>query len=105
MWEKPIDQICVPGLSERGSHLLLRFINLSDRSLVHPLSWRRFYGFVRYAHAHGARLDATALQAILAETGFSKLDAQRLSFLYEHSRAILRKPTPVFRAGRFWNDK
>jgi hypothetical protein len=105
MWNKSIEKISVPGLSKRGNSLLLRFINLSDRSLSHPLSWRRFHGFVCYAHAHRARLQAVDLQLVLEKSGFSAFDSQRLSLIYEHGRAILKKSTPVFRDNRFWGDR
>jgi hypothetical protein len=105
MWNKPVQTLTVPGLSERAKYLLHRFINLSDRSLAHPLSWRRFYGFVRYAHAHHARLTPFDLLLTLEACGFNQADAQRLSVIYEHGRAILSKSTPVFHSGRFWADK
>ena len=105
MWNDFIDELAVPGLSKRAQDLLHRFINLSDRSLSHPLSWRRFHGFVRYAHAHHARLTSTDLLLTLEACGFGKTDAERLSLVYEHGRAILRKSTPVFHSGRFYGDK
>jgi hypothetical protein len=105
MWNEPIVDQSVPGLSARAKYLLLRFINLSDRSLGHPLSWRRFYGFVRYAHAHHARLTPTDLLLHLHASGFKKPDAERLALVYEHARAVLKIGTPVYHSGRFWGDK
>jgi hypothetical protein len=105
MWENYLNELSVPGLSERAQTLLLRFVNLSDRSLSHPLTWRRFYGFVRYAHAHHARLTSTDLQLTLESSGFRKADAELLSHVYEHGRALLRKSTPVFRRGSIYGEK
>jgi hypothetical protein len=105
MWNELANQLSISGLSERGNRLLLRFINLSDRSLSHPSAWRRFYGFVRYAHTHRASLRSTDLQKALEKSGFSDTDAQDLSFIYEHGRALLQKRTPVFRDNRFWGEK
>lgn len=105
MWNELFQQIDVQGLSERGKILLLRFINTSDRSLVHPLAWRRFHGFIRYAHAHKARLHPAELRTLLKRSGFSDDDAAQLSLVYEHGRAILGTSTPVFHSGRFWGDK
>jgi hypothetical protein len=105
MWNEHIETLSVPGLSARATHLLCRFIALSDRSLAHPLAWRRFYGFVRYAHAHRARLTPDDLQATLVSCGFQTSDAQCLSLVYSHGRAIIKAGTPVFHSGRFWGDK
>jgi hypothetical protein len=105
MWNEFVHQIDVQGLSERGQTLLLRFINTSDRSLAHPLAWRRFHGFIRYAHAHRAGLQPAALGSLLKRSGFSDEDANQLSLVYEHGRAILTRSTPVFHSGRFWGDK
>jgi hypothetical protein len=105
MWTDFVQEAEVHGLSERGKSLLLRFINTSDRSLAHPLAWRRFHGFVRYAHAHSARLHPANLEAFLKRCGFSETDARQLSLVYEHGREILRISTPTFHSGRFWGDK
>ena len=105
MWNEFVQEVHAPGLSARGNLLLLRFINTSDRSLAHPLAWRRFHGFIRYAHAHGACLRASDLAAVLGRVGFNDADVARLSLVYEHGREILKTSVPVFHSGRFWGDK
>jgi hypothetical protein len=105
MWNEFAQEVDVPGLSVRGKSLLLRFINTSDCSLAHPLAWRRFHAFIRYAHAHRAGLRPIDLEKTLKRHGFAGSDAQQLSLIYEHGRAILCQGVPVFHSGRFWNDK
>jgi len=105
MWNDYVETLDVRGLSARGRRLLIQFINLSDRSMAHPLSWRRFYAFIRYAHAHRARLQSAELQAVLESTGFTTSDAQRLAIIYQHGRSILSQRIPVFHSGQFWADK
>jgi hypothetical protein len=105
MWETPLETLSVRGLSDRGRLLLLRFVNLSDRSLSHPLAWRRFYGFVRYAHAHRARLMSSDLQLTLESSGFRKADAELLSLIYTHGRGVLGQSTPIFRGDTFYGER
>ena len=99
MWEDFIQPDTLPGLSRGAQEILAVFINRANRQSLHPLDMRRFYGFVRYAHAHRAKMSGATLSKLLREHGFSELKAEQLSTAYDHGRAMLRCPCPTVRDG------
>lgn len=102
MWEHFVEAEAVRGLSPGAQKVFVRFLNLANRSSLHPLDWRRFYGFVRYAHAHRARMNSTNLSLLLQQHGFSAAKAESLAFVYGHGRKVLGARCPAVRGGKVY---
>ncbi len=103
VWDDFVHEVEIVGLSVRAQQLLIRFINCANRASLHPRDWRRYYGFVRYAHAHRARSTVSDIYVALLTSGFTEQKAQQLANVYGHGREILRASTPVFRDGRVYD--
>ena len=102
MWEDFVEPGSILGLSPGAQKVFVHFLNRANRASLHPLDMRRFYGFVRYAHAHHARMNGTTLSLLLQKHGFSSAKAETLGTAYEHGRALLRCGCPVVRGGKVY---
>ena len=102
MWEDFIEPEAILGLSPGAQMVFVQFLNRANRTSLHPLDMRRFYGFVRYAHAHHARMNGTTLSVLLQTHGFSSAKAESLAAAYEHGRAVLRCGCPKVREGKVY---
>ncbi len=85
-YESPIKYV---GYFCKGKGFL-SFVNLANKSYLHPLDMRRFYNFIRLCHARRVKLDQFQLQAYLEHAGFDEDIAKHLSTIYYHGRELLR---------------
>ena len=102
MWDQFVEPDSVPGLSSGAQLVFASFINRANRASLHPLDMRRFYGFVRYAHAHRTKMNGDTLVALLQKNGFSQTKAESLAHIYDHGRAVLRYKCPAIRNGKVY---
>lgn len=70
--------------------VFFRFVNLANKSCLHPLDMRHFYHFIRLCHARRIKLDQFQLQTHLVRAGFDEDTAEHLSNIYYHGRELLR---------------
>jgi hypothetical protein len=66
------------------------FCRLANLSCLHPYDWGRFYGFVRFCHAHSVRLSAECLDVELRARHVPENLARMLSDRYEFGRSLLK---------------
>lgn len=66
-----------------------RFVACANTAVLHPLDWRRFYAFVRHAHAVRLDLDAEELARLLVRAGFDGAHAGEIAAAYTHGRGVL----------------
>ena len=97
MWDDFVNESDLPALAPATRKVFLRFLNRANRSSLHPKDMRYFYEFIRYAHAHRARLGAIELGHILQRAGFPQSKADSLALCYENGRAVLASSCPVMR--------
>jgi hypothetical protein len=72
-----------PKLPPQCAKLFQRFTVLANKSVLHPLDWRRFYKFVRDCRTR-SRLSEDEMTRLLMKEGFSEDYAQRISGIYVH---------------------
>jgi hypothetical protein len=71
------------------------FTHLANKTVLHPLDWERFYGFVRACHYHSCRPHETdLLLRLLCNKGFAEEKAEYLVSVFGHCYAILSAPVP-----------
>ena len=99
MWDEFLDESDLLSLAPATRKVFLRFLNRANRSSLHPKDLRYFHEFVRYAHAHQAKLSAIELDRTLQSAGFAKHKAAALAQCYENGRAVLASSCPVLRNG------
>ena len=75
-------------LSPRSAALLERFALLANKTSLHPLDWRRFYGLVSEGRQE---IPEEELRSLLIAKGFSRDSADRLAELYTHLWAFKRR--------------
>jgi hypothetical protein len=100
MWEDFVQPDSILGLSPRTQIVFANFLNLANRKTLHPLDMRRFYRFIRYAHAHHARINGTTRSVLLQKYGFTSTKAVALGEIYEHGLGLLCCKCPVVREGK-----
>ncbi|HEX9965504.1 MAG TPA: hypothetical protein VGB04_11040 [Allosphingosinicella sp.] len=74
-------------LSPRSATLLDRFASLANKTSLHPLDWRRFYGLVSKGRQE---IPEQKMRSLLIGRGFSPEAAGRLAELYSHLWAFKR---------------
>ena len=99
MWDDFLNDSDLPSLAPATCKVFLRFLNRANRNSLHPKDLRYFYEFVRYAHAHRARITSAELALILQNSGFPQSKAVLLASCYENGRAVLASTCPVLRNG------
>lgn len=83
---KPDDFPEIPPVTRK---LFLRFVNLANKTIPHPLDIKRFYQFIRFCHTRRVKLAEDELREYLLRAGFPERNAERLSNIYYHGRALL----------------
>lgn len=84
---KPEEFPEMPPLTRK---VFLRFVNLANKSIPHPLDMRRFYQFIRFCHARRVKLDKNQLCEFLIRAGFREDNAEHLANIYHHGRGLLK---------------
>ena len=102
MWDEFVSEEQISEIPEATRKVFLCFLNRANRAGLHPLDWRRFYEFVRYAHARRAKLGTGWLYSTLVREGFNCAQAERLCDAYEHGRNTLAARCPAVRGGRVY---
>lgn len=67
-----------------------RFVTLANKSCLHPLDWKRFYGFVRVCHARRVHLYEDDLIRLLLKAGFDKGKASYIADIFHHCTDLLK---------------
>jgi hypothetical protein len=78
-------------IPEEARKSLVQFIFHANKSVLHPLDWRRFYVFVIVNHRLGMELTETNVTSLLEEGGFAPENARAISNIYYHGRRLLRQ--------------
>jgi len=89
LYIQPTKRNAEPKLPPKAKQLFERFVRLANKRALHPLDWKRFYGFVRFCHAYHIKLQDSSLSRLLVLSGFSEKEAHYLADLYRHQREIL----------------
>lgn len=89
MWEPIVNAEQMPELPPATCKLFVQFINCANRSVLHPLDWRRFYRFIRFCHSRRVKLSRDCLRDLLIRGHFSKQKAADLAEIYLHGRRLL----------------
>jgi hypothetical protein len=81
-----------PGrkLPKRTQYFFDTFVEAANKTVLHPLDWKRFYHFIYVAYAGRVRLSEDLLREMLRSRGFSQQDAEHLANIYHHGRRILK---------------
>ena len=79
-----------PKLPPEAQKLFTRFVGLATKTALHPLDWKRFYGFVCHCHGRRLKLAEHDVKRLLVTAGFSEDKARYIADVYEHGRELLR---------------
>jgi hypothetical protein len=79
----PAKERLEPKLPPQCTTLFQRFTVLANKSVLHPLDWKRFYKFVRDCRIR-SRLSEDEMARLLMKEGFSEEYAQCISGIYAH---------------------
>lgn len=72
-----------PRLPPQSEKLFKRFAVLANKSVLHPLDWRRFYAFVRNSRMRRP-LYEEEMTHLLVKEGFSPSHAKYIAGIYHH---------------------
>jgi hypothetical protein len=79
----PAKEKLEPKLPPQCAKLFQRFAVLANKSVLHPLDWKRFYKFVRNCRIR-LRTSEDEMTRLLMKEGFSEEYAQHISEIYVH---------------------
>jgi hypothetical protein len=90
----PQRQSLEPNLPPGARAKFNSFVNLANKSILHPLDWQRFYFFIGHCHATWVHCDPSELRCLLVHAGFSEESAKKLAEVYDHGRRLLKRGWP-----------
>jgi hypothetical protein len=76
-------------LPKRTKYFFNQFLNCTNKQILHPLDWRRFYIFIKACHEGKTKCLPGELEHLLVENGFPEDNASSLSNIYYHGRSLL----------------
>ena len=76
-------------LPKRTEYFFNQFVNGTNKQILHPLDWKRFYIFIQASHEGKTKLFQGELECLLIDNGFPEDNASSLSNIYYHGRKLL----------------
>src|SRR6185295_10005956 len=68
----PTQESLEPALPPKANKAFLSFVSLANKSVLHPLDWRRFYQFVKICHQNRIQAVAADIERLLVKAGFEE---------------------------------
>ncbi|NQW22998.1 MAG: hypothetical protein HQ475_06090 [SAR202 cluster bacterium] len=79
-----------PKLSAKLLKYFQFFVSTSNKSMLHPNDWGKFYNFISHAHSLRSKLLESDIKRLLVQEGFREEYASQLADVYDHGRRIIR---------------
>ncbi|MCL5029219.1 MAG: hypothetical protein M1480_09395 [Bacteroidetes bacterium] len=76
-------------LPRLANDLFKIFVHATNKNMLHPLDWKRFYIFIRHCYSKKVNLYPDELLRLLIANGFEKRKAEYLSDIFSHGIKIL----------------